>query len=263
MTIISFKHQFIFIKSKKIAGTSLEIALSRFCGKDDVMSCLGSENRKRLRARFYPYPVRGHVKTPRARMLKLKSHLYAETIRAIVGDSIFHHFLKISVIRNPYDWIVSLYAWQNFAKPRQEPHHLFVPQFRRWFLRSIEDDVYRQGRRYATLKRPYDAVDFMIRFEHFEADLTALSQRLGLVENIYDTFKGIRVKGGIRPPALTTRACFEGFFEGIKMMKKHYAVELDTFGYDLPWLSGGLPESLSGGLSGLSVPTETPQEMMR
>lgn len=34
--IISHAHRFIFIKTEKTAGTSLEIALSRYCGSDDI-----------------------------------------------------------------------------------------------------------------------------------------------------------------------------------------------------------------------------------
>lgn len=36
--IISHKHRFIFIKTRKTAGTSIEISLSRYCGKDDVIT---------------------------------------------------------------------------------------------------------------------------------------------------------------------------------------------------------------------------------
>src|SRR5256885_6419869 len=36
--IISHKHKFIFIKTVKTAGTSLEIFLSQHCGPDDVLS---------------------------------------------------------------------------------------------------------------------------------------------------------------------------------------------------------------------------------
>ncbi|MBC6498002.1 MAG: sulfotransferase family 2 domain-containing protein [Alphaproteobacteria bacterium GM7ARS4] len=270
MVIISFKHRFIFIKPTKVAGTSLEVALSRFCGKDDVMSRFREEESNQLRARFYPYPVRNTielVKHGEKCTSKLVVHGSVHQLRSFLGNDVFRRFLKISVIRNPYDWVVSLYAWRAHKRRCGPSRETSVSLFRRWFLENIEDELYRQERRYATLKHPYDAVDFMIRFEHFEEDLTALSQRLGLTENIYDTFKGIREKGHVRPQSLTTRACFEGFFEGIEMMKKHYAIELERFGYDLPWLpeslSGGLPESLPGGLSGLSVPTETPQEMMR
>ena len=35
--IISHKYKFIFLKTKKTAGTSIEISLSRFCGDDDII----------------------------------------------------------------------------------------------------------------------------------------------------------------------------------------------------------------------------------
>jgi hypothetical protein len=35
--IISHEHKFIFVKTRKTAGTSIEIALSKFCGPDDVI----------------------------------------------------------------------------------------------------------------------------------------------------------------------------------------------------------------------------------
>ena len=36
--LISHKHKFIFIKTKKTAGTSIEVYLSKFCGKDDIVT---------------------------------------------------------------------------------------------------------------------------------------------------------------------------------------------------------------------------------
>ena len=35
--IISHKYKFIFIKTQKTAGSSIELYLSRFCGKDDII----------------------------------------------------------------------------------------------------------------------------------------------------------------------------------------------------------------------------------
>ena len=37
MVLVSHRYKFIFIKTVKTAGTSIEISLSRFCGKDDVI----------------------------------------------------------------------------------------------------------------------------------------------------------------------------------------------------------------------------------
>ena len=47
--IVSHAHKFIFIKTKKTAGTSLEIALSKYCGAEDVLAPLVDHDEK---ARF-------------------------------------------------------------------------------------------------------------------------------------------------------------------------------------------------------------------
>ena len=36
--IISHKHKFIFIKTRKTAGTSIEVALSKICDDGDVIT---------------------------------------------------------------------------------------------------------------------------------------------------------------------------------------------------------------------------------
>jgi hypothetical protein len=38
--IVSHKYKFIFLKTKKTAGTSIEISLSRYCDEDDIITPL-------------------------------------------------------------------------------------------------------------------------------------------------------------------------------------------------------------------------------
>lgn len=47
--IVSHKHKFIFIKTAKSAGTSIEIALSKFCGSEDIITPIlpAEDERKR------------------------------------------------------------------------------------------------------------------------------------------------------------------------------------------------------------------------
>jgi hypothetical protein len=42
--IFSKRHKFIFIKGRKVAGTSTEIALSTICGPDDIITPIGQSD---------------------------------------------------------------------------------------------------------------------------------------------------------------------------------------------------------------------------
>ena len=45
--ILSHEHKFIFLGTKKTAGTSIELALSELCGPDDVITPLTREDEAR------------------------------------------------------------------------------------------------------------------------------------------------------------------------------------------------------------------------
>jgi hypothetical protein len=49
--IVSHEHKFIYLKTKKTAGTSIELALSRLCGPDDIITPLTKID-EALRARW-------------------------------------------------------------------------------------------------------------------------------------------------------------------------------------------------------------------
>ena len=59
--IISHKYKFIFIKIRKTAGTSIEVALSRFCGEDDVLTPISSADEKERLALGYRGPQNYHI----------------------------------------------------------------------------------------------------------------------------------------------------------------------------------------------------------
>jgi hypothetical protein len=72
-------------------------------------------------------------------------------------------------------------------------------------------------------------VDFLVRYEHLEADLAEVSRRIGLPGNLYDDMRGISAKRGLRPPA--TRPSVRLSEAGRQMVALLCAPEIALFGY--------------------------------
>ena len=62
--IISHKHKFIFIKTRKVGGTSVEIAMSKYLGSGDIVTPITPEDEEMRRSKGfvscqnYKMPVR-------------------------------------------------------------------------------------------------------------------------------------------------------------------------------------------------------------
>lgn len=212
--IISHKHQFIFIKTRKTAGTSLEIALSKFLGPDDVVTPISTVDEQiRIDKGFvspqnFKTPVLGlkfsdirylvrsamHYRDqPEAHTLwpmRYFNHIAASEVRARLGHAVWDGYFTFSIDRNPWDLVVSAYYWS---------------AARRGYM-SFDDFVLRGG---ANLYSNFDlycidgvqGVDRIARYDTLAADLREISQRIGLPENLDDTMVEIRAKGSHRAKA--------------------------------------------------------------
>lgn len=91
--IISHLHKFIFIKTVKTAGTSIEIFLSQQCGLDDVVT-----------------PIFPHVEPHQARNHEgFYNHMPAHEVRRLIDPQIWASYFKFCVERNPWDKMLSYY----------------------------------------------------------------------------------------------------------------------------------------------------------
>jgi hypothetical protein len=192
--IISYKHNFVFIKTRKTAGSSLEIALSTHAGEDDVVTPLGYAEEieryrehpdiiprnfysdKKIEQIFVDALRRGDRRTMKEvlrREMKnsdgtyVNRHDSAAAALKVTGEPFWKKAYKFSVERHPYEKAVSLAWYQRKKRPFDDALRdvLRGRLYRNFTLYTIDGKL---------------AVDFIVRYERLEEDILALEQAIGL-----------------------------------------------------------------------------------
>ncbi len=131
--IISHSHRFIFLKTRKTAGTSVEISLSRYCdGLDIVTPVTAEDEANRLAAgggvarnfaltRLSPpenddrASWEAHFKQTAGKLQvyrRLANHTTAALAREVIGERIWNAYFKFTTERDPVQQLLSLYFWR-------------------------------------------------------------------------------------------------------------------------------------------------------
>jgi hypothetical protein len=124
--IISHKYKFIFIKTAKVAGTSLEMYLSDHLGKNDIFTPFTNKEEgqqpKNYKGLFNPLTEiierrkldrnlkrNGSLITFKdlVKMNKYFEPMPAWQVRARIPQKIWNNYYKFTIDRNPYDKVVS------------------------------------------------------------------------------------------------------------------------------------------------------------
>lgn len=183
MTIVSHAHKFIFLKTAKTAGTSIEVTLSPLCGPEDVVTPI---------LPLEPgHEARNFVMGPR----KFVNHMGGRQVRKFLGEETYNAYFKFCVEREPVDKCLS-----HFAMLKHSGDHTAedVPQ-------SWEAYVER-GKFLAEHKRYTDEdgsliVDRVIRYERLAEELAEVLLPLGVA------WRGLtsRAKSGFRKEGVPRR----------------------------------------------------------
>ena len=167
--IVSHEHGFVFMKTRKTAGTSVEIALSRVCGPDDVITPVPADDEV-LRAERGGRPAQHYDAPPLAE--RLQEHVRASKARRIVGAEVWDGYFKFAVERNPWDAVVSLYHWRFRDAETPGDFTAFV------LSEAVETFATKNQRIYRLDGRV--AVDRVLRYESLADELTKVWSELGL-----------------------------------------------------------------------------------
>jgi len=112
MVLISHRYKFIFIKPKKVAGTSVEALFERYC-QDPNLPYKCEEKRSEEDTEFGVIGHRGQdgILNNYIQNTKWLSHMSLTKLKGHVEKNVFDNYLKFTVIRNPWDCMVSWYSF--------------------------------------------------------------------------------------------------------------------------------------------------------
>jgi hypothetical protein len=227
--IISHKHRFIFIKTAKTAGTSIEFALAPLCGPDDIVTPVsmkeeatrGDDGARNwvvpLGRRPWTWPIaKLFGRDPKWSGEVFYNHMGAARIRPLIGDAVWNSYYKVAVERNPWDREVSNYY---FRIRRADPK----PTFRDFVLK---DEVHHRLKNFhAYTIDGKVAVDRILRFENLKSELAEFLAHVGI-----DRMPELpHQKGNLRPRGIPYRDYYDD--ETRAKVAAVYADEIRLMGY--------------------------------
>jgi hypothetical protein len=226
--ILSHKHRFIFIKTAKTAGTSIEVFLSKLCGPQDILTPIvppveGHQPRN-YEGFINPIPeilerpgklfsVLSHTMTSRT---KFYNHMPAREVKQRIPADIWNDYFKFCVERNPWDKVLSHYH-MNAAR---EGGSLSLDEYfaRGRFPINYFRYMDRSGRRLI--------VDRVVHYENLLPELCEVFSQLNIP---FDGTLGIAAKSNYRSERRPYQETFNG--EQKRIIEKAFAKEIDLHGY--------------------------------
>ena len=240
--IILYDEKVIALKARKVGGTSFEIALSRYANDTSIITPITLSDEKvrydlgfrgpqnfrysSLREAWH-FDKRNLIKAIVKKKLPMKywNHIHAEDACTKLGEHIWNSYTKISIVRNPFDYMVSSYFWGVSEKKRAtlsfENYCLRNPGLLLWNEKIYEING-------------NNVIDFMIRYEHLYDDISALERKIPELKGLAGTFSKLNAKGDIRPKSARTSEMFENAPRSHALISNVCHDAIEKYGFEIP-----------------------------
>jgi len=178
--LISHNKKFIFIKTLKTAGTSVESILEKWC----------------LPPKLYNKPVHGRkFKKSKfgvvAGRLQAQNRAHMSLIKAkqFLTENQYKEYTKITIVRQPLDQLISFFYFRNHNITKNLSDEEQIKMFKDFFSEEVEKKYFNWN---ILLNDGKPGCDFYIRFEFLLKDLEILNDKLDLELDlsILPKFKG-------------------------------------------------------------------------
>lgn len=177
MVLVSHTNEFIFLKTVKTAGTSVEMCLEPACTKSH------RPVREKTRTRISAEGIIGarmsrqmHPKWLFRRVNRWRNHMPAAEVCEALGRDMFEGYTKVTAVRNPFTRCVSLFHYRNPEVARDGADFAATRRkFRNYILNARwpgDVNITHLDGRYI--------IDRAVRFEHLSEDINATAAALGV-----------------------------------------------------------------------------------
>lgn len=228
--LVSHRYRFIYTKTAKTAGTSVESFFERFCMPD------GEWEKAHGRDAYQsPTGIIGMRRKQIPAGTLWWNHMPAAAIKQQLSAEIWNSYFKFCVVRNPYDKCIS--AFEHFGR-RDQPQALKLglrDKVRAIRMSPEQTRFLDYVRHYPPIDRDKYVIDGtfclddVIRFESLGDDIERICQRLGLPfdPSYLPSFKKGRRKEG---------AAFDRHYTPLsqQVVSRKFAFEIEQFGYQFP-----------------------------
>lgn len=226
--IISHKYKFIFIKTVKTAGTSIEVFLSQCCGEDDVVTPIwpAVDSHRARNHEGYWNPL-GEIKENRGRGVrgtltslaqryKYYNHIPAFLVKQRTNRQIWDSYFKFCVERNPWDKTLSHYHMINDRGGGGLSMDEYLDQS------ELCLNFHRYTDRSGNL-----LVDQVVKYETLNDELQGIFNELGVP---FDGSLGVRAKSEHRKDRTPYRDVFSE--KQRELVQTAFAQEIEMHGYE-------------------------------
>ncbi|WP_198265490.1 sulfotransferase family 2 domain-containing protein [sulfur-oxidizing endosymbiont of Gigantopelta aegis] len=237
--LISHRKKFIFTKTVKTAGTSIESYFEKYCMPD------GDWHELHARDEYISETgIIGH-RGSREDDSIWYNHMSAEKIRDLLGRETWDSYFKFTVVRNPFDKLISGFFMFENRKENYNSIRRFrafvkktldrggaidrisgnteVERFRCWIRKGgkiIDRDKYLIDGEYC--------INYFIRFENLHKGVRDVCNDLSIP---FEPSRIPEFKKGIRHHNVKIQDYYDNETEQI--VRNLYALEIEKFGYDL------------------------------
>ena len=203
MTIISFEHKFVFIKTRKIAGTSIEVVLRKFLGEDDIASAITprdesyamvndcnprnyAEN-KADEDQFAKLVAAEEFEQAMTHLQNIKlsfvSHMAAFTVKRKLERKNYRweDFFVFTVERHPYSWMLSNCLYDNKVYNQGKERIYGIADIDRRAKYLMNDEKFKATINYELYTHNEKLlVDRILRYENLPEEFDSVLKELGL-----------------------------------------------------------------------------------